>query len=83
MNSWLTLIAEIKDKPILVLACVAVLIGVGGASVGAFATKSMVDEKHEVAMNKIGNVEQDQKQMQHQLDRMENKIDQLIFSRAK
>ena len=68
-----------RRRPVTALIVAGVLTGGSGASIGAFATKGMVDEKHAQAMNRISILEHDQQRSQEQLDRVESKIDKILL----
>lgn len=79
MNDIKELLNLMRERPILSLVMLLILSGGSGASIGAFATRSAVEEKHAQAMFKIDGLERDRDQMQKQLDRIENKIDRIIL----
>ena len=77
------LLKAAKGNPVISGFILLLLTGSGGASVGALATKSVVDEKHSIAMQRIDRVENEVKEgidkFDEKLDRLDRKIDRVIF----
>lgn len=72
-----------KKRPLTTALVAMLLTGGSGASIGAFATKAMVDEKHVEAMTRINSIEKEQgrtdQRMTERLDRIENKVDRILL----
>lgn len=60
-----------------ILVCTSLTVGFG-ASVGAFAMRSMVNEKHAVAMSKIQSLEERAGSIHEKIESMDNKLDILL-----